>query len=43
MNSVSTETSAGDTPDMRAACPMEIGRIRQSFSLASLDRDVIFS
>ena len=35
---VSTEISAGDTPEILAACPKDNGRISSSFSLDSLDR-----
>ena len=36
-----TEMSAGETPLMRAACPMERGRMTASFSAASRRRLVM--
>ena len=39
----STEISAGDTPEIRDACPMEIGRYASSFCLASIRRLPTFS
>ena len=37
---MSTDTSAGVTPLMRMACPIEAGRTRASFSRASLLSDL---
>ena len=37
-----TEISAGLTPEIREACPMLRGRIRESFSTASNLRLTIF-
>ena len=34
----STDTSAGDTPDILDACPMDAGRIAFSFCFASMRR-----
>ena len=40
---IKTAISAGDTPEMRLACPKFSGRIRLSFSLASSRRPVMLS
>ena len=37
---INTEISDGETPLMRAACPMVLGQILASFSLASCESEV---
>ena len=38
---INTLISAGETPDMRDACPSVLGFIFNNFSVASLDSDTI--
>jgi hypothetical protein len=37
----STEMSLGETPLMRPACEIEVGRILDNFCLASIERELI--